>query len=197
MMRASKIVRNHGAKFFLLHLLVCAVMLVALPALQADSIPLAWNPSVDSYVAGYKIYYGTTSHVYTYSDDVGNVTNTTINGLSQNTTYYFAATSYDANGVESVFSNETNLLVYPTTAEIPIPNAYVNGQFAFAIPGITNVVSGVTNYLNYQYVVQASTNLVDWVPMQTNTAPFTFVDTNASQFSQRFYRAVNLPNPTN
>jgi len=33
--------------------------------------------------------------------------------------------------------------------------------------------------------------------MQTNTAPFTFVDTNVNQFRQRFYRVVNLPNPTN
>ena len=43
------------------------------------------------------------------------------------------------------------------------------------------------------YVVQASTNLVDWVPIQTNTAPFTFVDANASKFRQRFYRSVYVP----
>jgi hypothetical protein len=193
MMRPSNLVRNQGAKFFLLHLLICMVTLIALPVLQADSIPLAWNPSVDSYVAGYKIYYGVTSHVYTNSVDVGNVTSATIDGLCQNTTYYFAATSYDANGVESDFSNETNLVAYPPAILIPLPppaqNLYLNGQVGF-----TNYIYGVTNFL---YKVQVSSNLVDWVTMQTNTAPFTFVDTNVNQFRQRFYRVVNLPNPTN
>ena len=41
-------------------------------------------------------------------------------------------------------------------------------------------------------VVEAATSLVDgvWVPLQTNSAPFTFIDTNTGSFSQRFYRAV-------
>ena len=43
------------------------------------------------------------------------------------------------------------------------------------------------------YVVQVSSNLVDWASIETNTAPFTFVDVNASQFRQRFYRAIYLP----
>ena len=169
------------------------MMLIALPTLQADSISLAWNPSIDPYVAGYKIYYGVASHVYTSSVDVGNVTNTNINGLSENMTYYFTATSYGANGVESSFSNETNLVPYSPAMLIPLPppstNLSTNGQVGF-----TNYIYGVSNYL---YTVQASTNLVDWVSVCTNTAPFMFVDTNMSQFHQRFYRVVNLPCPTN
>ncbi len=41
-------------------------------------------------------------------------------------------------------------------------------------------------------VVEAATSVVDgiWVPLQTNSAPFTFIDTNAGNFNQRFYRAV-------
>lgn len=54
----------------------------------------------------------------------------------------------------------------------------------------TLTVSGVPGY---QYVIQASTNLVDWVSVKTNTAPFTFVDTNAGQFNRRFYRSVYIP----
>jgi hypothetical protein len=42
-------------------------------------------------------------------------------------------------------------------------------------------------------VVQASTNLINWVPLQTNTAPFTFVDANAGNFRQRFYRSIYTP----
>src|ERR1700728_1557392 len=114
MTQARHLVRNDFAFFYSLRLLVCAVMFNALPALAGNSIPLAWNPSAGSNVAGYKIYYGVTSHIYTKSIDVGNVTNTAIAGLSQNTTYYFAATTYNTLGVESGFSNEAILSVPPT-----------------------------------------------------------------------------------
>jgi hypothetical protein len=47
----------------------------------------------------------------------------------------------------------------------------------------------------FAYVVQASTNLVDWIPVQTNNAPFTFVDSQASRINQRFYRTFWQPTP--
>ena len=45
------------------------------------------------------------------------------------------------------------------------------------------------------YAIQARTNLTvgDWLPLLTNPSPFIFVDTNASNYPQRFYRAVLLP----
>jgi hypothetical protein len=57
-----------------------------------------------------------------------------------------------------------------------------NGQFVLTVKGVTGC----------RYVVQASTNLVNWDPVLTNTAPFTFVDTNAGQFKQRYYRSFYL-----
>jgi len=42
------------------------------------------------------------------------------------------------------------------------------------------------------YVVEVSTNLVNWVPVLTNAAPFNFIDPNASKFNRRFYQAVPL-----
>jgi hypothetical protein len=51
-------------------------------------------------------------------------------------------------------------------------------------------VSGVAGS---NYVVQASSNLTDWVSVFTNTSPFTFVDSNANQFPQRFFRSFFLP----
>jgi hypothetical protein len=60
-----------------------------------------------------------------------------------------------------------------------------NGQFSFALTGTTGM----------NYVVQTSTNLIGgtWVPVQTNVAPFTFVDSNLSVFPQRFFRGVVAP----
>ena len=63
------------------------------------------------------------------------------------------------------------------------PAAHVSGQFALNVTGASGA----------KYIVQASTNMVNWAPVQTNTAPFTFTDTKAGQFSQRFYRTVSAP----
>ena len=63
------------------------------------------------------------------------------------------------------------------------PASFASGQFALEVSGTTNS----------QYVVQASADLVNWISVQTNKAPFTFVDTNAAQFNQRFYRTVSVP----
>ena len=45
------------------------------------------------------------------------------------------------------------------------------------------------------YILQASTNLSfsNWVAIQTNPAPFSFIETNTGSFPQRFYRAVVAP----
>jgi hypothetical protein len=45
------------------------------------------------------------------------------------------------------------------------------------------------------YIVQTSSNLMlnYWVPILTNPAPFTFVDTNRPNFPVRFYRALFAP----
>ena len=57
-----------------------------------------------------------------------------------------------------------------------------NNQFQFTVAGSTGS----------NYVVQVTTNLSPptvWVSLSTNTSPFTFVDSNANNFPQRFYRA--------
>jgi GH25 family lysozyme M1 (1,4-beta-N-acetylmuramidase)/alpha-tubulin suppressor-like RCC1 family protein len=43
------------------------------------------------------------------------------------------------------------------------------------------------------YVVEGSTNLVDWSPLETNTSPFSFSDTNALNVPMQFYRAHLAP----
>jgi hypothetical protein len=165
------------------NLLFCGVLLllVQLPARASQSVTLAWNPSVATNVAGYKIYSGTASHNYSTTNIVGTATNATLTGLVEGKTYYFAATTYDSSGDESVFSTELSYTV-PVTPATLAPAARSGGQFSF------NVTGGTGD----QYVVQASTDLVNWTTLQTNTVPFTFVDTNSASFSKRFYRTYNL-----
>jgi len=68
-------------------------------------VTLAWDANPDPNIAGYRVYYGTSSRNYSYHADVGNQTGCTIANL-QNTMYYFAATAYDAGGQESTYSAE-------------------------------------------------------------------------------------------
>lgn len=90
-----------------------------------------------------------------------------------------------SNPYGSVASSQAWLLVY-SNAAAALSSAFTstNGQFELT-------VSNAGNLGGMPYTVQASTNLIDWVPIYTNEAPFHFTDTNA--FSQRYYRAVFAP----
>ena len=75
-------------------------------AQAAGSVTLAWNPSVSPGIAGYRLYYGTTSGSYPQVLDVGNTTTATLSGLTPGQTYHIVVTSYDTAGIESLPSNE-------------------------------------------------------------------------------------------
>lgn len=152
---------------------------------QTASVTLAWTLSSSTNVTGYDIYYGTVSSNYTSSMTVSNVPEATIQGLTNGTTYYFAARTFNSSGYLSIFSPQISHVASTSAvpAAITSPLASPSGQFSFSVSGTSG----------YQYMVEASTNLVNWVILGTNTAPFNFVDTNASQFSRRFYRAVYDP----
>lgn len=67
-------------------------------------------------LAGFKIYYGTSSEDYTVVKDVGLTTTPdapehVLNGLKSGTLYYFAVTAYDISGNESEFSDAVSKLV--------------------------------------------------------------------------------------
>ena len=161
-----------------------------LPVRADQDAALAWDASSDPEIAGYRIYYGTQSQDYTNWIDVGNVTNVTITGLAAGTTYYIAATTYYASGDESDYSNETKFTV-PAAAPPPAPSLIVTnlatltsmnlsgGHFSFTVSGTAGSM----------YFLEASTDLVNWVSVQTNAAPFVFTETN-SGLPQQFYRAV-------
>lgn len=149
------------------------------------TVSLGWNPSPSTNVTGYYIYYGPSSGNYTNVVPVSNVTNVTIRGLVSGQTYYFAATAYNSSYQTGGFSSELSVTAgtVATQAAAGFLSAIATlpaGQFGFSMAGSTGA----------EYIVQASTDLVHWVALQTNSAPFTFVDSNASHFSHRFYRAV-------
>ncbi len=78
---------------------------------MAASVDLTWNPNTEPDLAGYKIYWGTSSSHYSSSKDVGKTTTCTINGVEEGTTYYFVATAYDNQENESEYSNQVAFTV--------------------------------------------------------------------------------------
>jgi hypothetical protein len=67
-------------------------LLIILPLSPKSAYPaqttLVWDPVIHPDIAGYMIYYGTSSGDYDVSLDVGNWTSVTIAGLDGSKTYY-------------------------------------------------------------------------------------------------------------
>jgi hypothetical protein len=98
---------------FYLCLLFTIIIFLNASAVFSGTTTLSWNapttnadgtPLTD--LAGYKVYYGTSSRNYSQTIDVGNVTTYTVNNLTDGTIYYFATTAYDISRNESDYSNE-------------------------------------------------------------------------------------------
>jgi len=146
-----------------------------------QSAVLAWNRSTNATVAGYNVYYGGTSHTYTNVISAGNATNATISGLVQGTTYYFAATSYTAEGLESPFSTEVSYTV---------PGLLYGVKFRITPAGLH--ILTVTGPVGHTFDILATQDFVTWTVIGTVTVgasgSLDFTDTNAPEFSKRFYR---------
>jgi hypothetical protein len=67
---------------------------------------LAWDANSESNLAGYIVYYGTSSGIYTQSINVGNTVSATVEGLTVGETYYFTVVAYDTAGLQSAPSNQ-------------------------------------------------------------------------------------------
>lgn len=97
-----------------------ALLLGAGQALAADA-RFAWSPNSEQSLAGYKIYCGLQSRVYAAPVDqimgtmVSGIVTGTVSGLEAGKTYYCAATAYDGDGFESLFSNEVSFVAKDRT----------------------------------------------------------------------------------
>jgi hypothetical protein len=85
----------------------------------AQNITLKWDPNPAPNLAGYRLYYGTNSGVYTQEIDVGNMTATLVSNLKEGRTYFFAVTAYNT-AAESLPSNEVSYTV-PVSRATPAP----------------------------------------------------------------------------
>lgn len=77
-------------------------------AATTESVTIQWAANIEPDLAGYRIYQGTSSGLYGYAINVGNITTYAISNLQPEQTYYFAITAYDVHGNESYPSSEVN-----------------------------------------------------------------------------------------
>ncbi len=158
-------------------LLQCALLSVLPVTTDASvSTKVAWNPSPDSSVTGYNVYYGTSSHSYMNMVSVGNVTSATINNLTPGVTYYFAATAHDAAGNQSPYSNEACFADYFVTAGArtvllnTMPPALQGDQLNFSLAA--GAPAGIS--------IDPSSGLLSWNMTLTNASSVNHINISVS-----------------
>lgn len=169
-------------------LLVAVITFASREMARANNLSLAWNSSPSASSAGYRVYYGTTSGSYSYQIDAGNSSSGTISNLTAGTTYYIAATAYDAFGNESSLSGEISYTVPATgapTTLTPSPSGSSTSAGSFQFLAQTG----------HWYEVLSTTDLVNWVSIwQSDVFPadsiMNFTDPDAGSYSLQLYRLV-------
>ena len=74
-------------------------------------------------LAGYKIYYGSSSGVYTNTIDVGNVRTYQLQSLADGVTYYFNVTAYNTGLLESGYATEVSKTIPPSQYALSVISA--------------------------------------------------------------------------
>ena len=137
-----------------------AVALAVAGLARGQTVTLAWDASPSAAVAGYRVYWGTNSRAYFGVTNAGLVLTQSV-VLPHRCRWFFAATAYDTNGLESDFSNEVSWESKPTP---PV----MGGETWVRL---TPVVGGSTNLAAWGSVTGEAT----WFPA-TNRAEFFRVD---------------------
>ena len=145
------------------------------------NVTLAWDPSADPSVSGYKVHYGPGSRTYPSVIDAGNATTQVISNLQDGITYYFAVTAYNVNRQESDFSAEI-----PYTVPLRSIKALEDGSFDVRFHG----VPGLTYRIEYTESLTAP----DWRNLVNRTADASGLleinDQPPAGSPARFYRTV-------
>jgi hypothetical protein len=119
--------------------------------------------------------------VLTNSFTLNDLVNNEVDGLQTNTaTVIFSINSPAVVHIDVAGAKSITAATYSQAALLSAAAFSVHPEFQFNVVGVPG----------YNYVVQASTNLSDWFSLQTNIAPFLFVDQVSPGCPTRFYRAV-------
>ena len=177
--RSIQGVRYAAHVIFLIGALLSSSPLQATTA-SPPAVALAWNASTDPTVTGYNVYYGTASRNYTNVLSAGSATNAVVSNLVSGVTYYFAATTYTVDGMESVYSAEASYAVpvpnNPPTLDA-LTNLTINQDSGEQVVALTGITSGGPNE-NQTLTVSAFSSNPGLIP--NPTVDYTSPDTNGT-----------------
>jgi len=155
-------------------------------AAAPGTLSLAWDPSTDTSVVGYRLYEGIASESYTNVLDVGSNLLVSVSGLVAGETYYFAVTAYDATGLESTFSGEISYTVPLLSTPTPLP------PLSILQNGSNQAVLSGTGQPGDVYDICATLDFSTWLVIGSVTVDanglFQFTDEPSLAVPFRFYR---------
>jgi hypothetical protein len=165
---------------------ILLLVLIQDPLQASQSVMLSWQPSSDPNAVGYRIYYGTSSHNYSDTNSVGKLTSVTIDGLTNGVTYYFAATTFNAQNQESGFSNEASYQVPAVTETNAAPTMQIQrdptGRFTLTVSGSAGQTLAIEATQDFNVWM-----VIDIITVGANGVA-SFTDNHAMNFPRRFYR---------
>jgi hypothetical protein len=141
-------------------------------------------------------------HSATNRDGGGNLTALVIN--TNLVIYYSKATFTNDADVSAALDHKNYEHLRWVSTYTGIYNSVVIASPKISITGRPVLLNGgastntafklsVSGAAEQNYIIQASSNLLNWIPLYTSTPPFTFTDPKASNYPSRFYRAVLGP----
>jgi len=124
----------------------CLSLITLVASAQSQSsVTLAWDPSPDGAIVGYRLYEGAATRTYTNVIAAGNATNASVSSLVSGVTYFFAVTAYDTNGLESDFSAEVSYTVaLPTNSPPTIALTSPTDGAVYTAPATISLAAVVT-----------------------------------------------------
>jgi len=172
-----------------------ACFLLLFPAFSmAAEVTIAWSPSPDPKVIGYRVNYGPSGRDSEFQADTRSETKITLTNLQEGETYSFIVTTYDAAGRESRYSLKSSVvnvkdkdtlflsiippsppsspsIPSPILQEKPFPDATPGCEFSI-FPALHSVASsggegavGISTKLNCLWTAVAN---VPWVIITSN-----------------------------
>jgi len=154
----------------------------------AKPITLGWDASADVAVRGYAIYFGRTNLTTNTRLDAGTNRNCTISGLLAGVTYRIYAVSYDAQGIESLPSNQLNYTPPPPRVQLARQsNRGMRGSYFVGTNTTCAIQFAATPAPTYWQT------LANVTPDQAGNLILT--DTTANRVPQRFYRVALSAQP--
>jgi fibronectin type 3 domain-containing protein len=134
------------------------------------SLKVIWTANAETDLAGYKVYWGTSSGAYTNSQTVGKATSYTITGLTEGTRYYIAVTAYDTDGNESMKSIEATGTpkAYASRPDLPTGLTVTEGN-----KYLTLSWTGVPNVTGYMVYIGGADGVYG-TPVRTANTTYTF-----------------------